>query len=57
MNTLRTYNLILFFFFFVSNRSNGALFGINNIALNSSPPSTENYLTWRCSSQSFVIYL
>lgn len=35
INTLLTYNLMLFFFFLVSNKSNGALFGANNIALNS----------------------
>lgn len=57
MNTLLTYNLMLFFFFFVSNKSNGALFGMKRTALNSKPPSTENYLTDKCSSQSFVNYL
>lgn len=57
INTLLTYNLMLFFFFLVSKRSNGALLGINKIALNSNPPSTENYLTWRCSSQSLLNYL
>lgn len=36
MNTLLTYNLMLFFFFLVSNKSNGALFGTYKIALNSS---------------------
>ena len=45
MKTLLTYNLMLFFFFLVSNKSNGALFGMNKIALNSNYPSTENYLT------------
>ena len=45
INTLLTYNLILFFFFLVSNKSKGALLGINSTALNSKPPSTENYLT------------
>jgi hypothetical protein len=38
MKTLRTYNLILFFFFLVSNISKGALFGTKIIDLNSSPP-------------------
>jgi len=54
IKTLLTYNFILFFFFLVSNKSNGALFGMKRIALNSRPPSTENYLRARCSSQSFV---
>ena len=54
IKTLLTYNLILFFFFLVSNKSNGALFGMNNKALNSRDPSTENYLRAKCSSQSFV---
>jgi len=45
INTLLTYNLMLFLFFFVSNKSNGALFGMNNIALNSNCPSTEKCLT------------
>jgi hypothetical protein len=45
MNTLLTYNLILFFFFLVSNKSNGALFGTNKIDLNSNYPSTENNFT------------
>lgn len=57
MKTLLTYNLMLFFFFFVSKRSNGALFGMKRTALNSRPPSTENYLTLKCSSQSLVSYL
>jgi len=52
MNTLLTYNFILFFFFLVSNKSNGALFGTNSIDLNSNYPSTENYLTAKWSSQS-----
>lgn len=52
MKTLLTYNLMLFFFFLVSNASNGALFGTNKIALNSNYPSTENYLTAKWSSQS-----
>jgi hypothetical protein len=54
IKTLLTYNLMLFFFFLVSKRSNGALFGTNNMALNSNYPSTENYLTARWSSQSLV---
>jgi len=33
MKTLLTYNLMLFFFFLVSKRSNGALFGTNKIDL------------------------
>ena len=45
MKTLLTYNLMLFFFFFVSKRSKGALFGIKRIHLKSSSPSTKNYLT------------
>jgi len=45
MKTLLTYNLMLFFFFLVSNKSNGALFGTNKIDLNSNYPSTENNLT------------
>jgi len=43
---------MLFFFFLVSKRSKGALLGTKRIALNSSCPSTENYLTARWSSQS-----
>lgn len=35
MKTLLTYNLMLFFFFLVSNKSNGALFGMNKMDLNS----------------------
>ena len=35
MKTLLTYNLMLFFFFLVSNKSKGALFGTNKIDLNS----------------------
>ena len=35
MKTLLTYNLMLFFFFLVSNISNGALFGTNKTHLNS----------------------
>jgi hypothetical protein len=54
MKTLLTYNLMLFFFFLVSNISNGALLGIKRIALNSSYPSTEKCLTDKCSSQSLV---
>ena len=54
MKTLLTYNLILFFFFLVSNISNGALLGMKSIALNSSYPSTEKCLTDKCSSQSLV---
>jgi hypothetical protein len=54
IKTLLTYNLILFFFFLVSNKSNGALVGTNRIALNSSYPSTENYLTAKWSSQSLL---
>jgi hypothetical protein len=54
MKTLLTYNLMLFFFFLVSNKSNGALFGTNKIALNSSCPSTENYFTAKWSSQSLL---
>jgi len=45
---------MLFFFFLVSKRSNGALFGQKRIDLNSREPSTENYLTARWSSQSLV---
>jgi len=45
MKTLLTYNLMLFFFFLVSKRSKGALFGMKRMHLNSSYPSTENYLT------------
>jgi hypothetical protein len=52
MKTLLTYNLMLFFFFLVSNISNGALFGMKRIDLNSNYPSTEKALTARCSSQS-----
>jgi len=54
MKTLLTYNLMLFFFFLVSNMSNGALFGVKRIDLNSSYPSTANYLTDKWSSQSLV---
>lgn len=54
MKTLLTYNLILFFFFLVSNKSKGALLGTNKRALNSSYPSTENYLQAKWSSQSLV---
>lgn len=54
MKTLLTYNLMLFFFFLVSNKSNGALFGTNKIDLNSNYPSTENNLTAKWSSQSLV---
>ena len=54
MKTLLTYNLMLFFFFLVSNISNGALLGMKRIALNSSYPSTEKCLTDKCSSQSLV---
>jgi len=52
MKTLLTYNLMLFFFFLVSNMSKGALLGMKRMHLNSSCPSTENYFTARCSSQS-----
>ena len=55
MNTRRTYNLMLLNFFFVlppSNMSNGARFGMNKTARNSSWPSTEKCFTARCSSQS-----
>lgn len=41
MKTLRTYNLMLFFFFLFSNKSKGARLGTNRSALNSSCPSTE----------------
>ena len=54
IKTLLTYNLILFFFLLVSNKSNGALLGQNKIDLNSSYPSTENYFTLKWSSQSLV---
>lgn len=54
IKTLLTYNLMLFFFFLVSNKSKGALLGKKRIALNSKPPSTENYFTDKCSSQSLV---
>lgn len=54
IKTLLTYNLMLFFFFLVSNMSNGALFGVNKIDLNSSYPSTANYLTDKWSSQSLL---
>ena len=54
IKTLLTYNLMLFFFFLVSNISNGALLGMKSIALNSSYPSTEKCLTDKCSSQSLV---
>ena len=35
MNTLLTYNFMLFAFFFPSNKSNGARFGTNKTDLNS----------------------
>jgi len=54
IKTLLTYNLILFFFLLVSNKSNGALLEQNKIDLNSSYPSTENYFTLKWSSQSLV---
>lgn len=54
IKTLLTYNLMLFFFFLVSNISKGALLGMKSIALNSSYPSTEKCLTDKCSSQSLV---
>lgn len=57
MKTLLTYNLMLFFFFLVSNMSKGALLGMNKMDLNSNCPSTENYLTAKCSSQSLESYL
>lgn len=57
MKTLLTYNLILFFFFLVSNISKGALLGMNNTDLNSNYPSTEKALTAKCSSQSLDNYL
>lgn len=41
MKTLRTYSLMLFFFFLFSKRSKGALRGTNKSARNSSCPSTE----------------
>lgn len=41
MKTLRTYSLMLFFFFLFSKRSKGARRGTNRRALNSSWPSTE----------------
>ena len=53
MKTLLTYNLMLFFFFLVSNISKGALLGTKMIDLNSRPPSTENCLTAKWSYQSF----
>jgi len=57
INTLLTYNLMLFFFFLVSKRSNGALWGMKRIDLNSNYPSTENCFTCKCSSQSLEILL
>ena len=38
MKTLLTYNFILFLFFLLSNKSNGALLGTNNNAVNSNCP-------------------
>lgn len=57
INTRRTYNLMEFFFFFVSNMSNAARFGTKRIDLNSSWPSTEKCFTDKWSSQSLEIYL
>src|SRR5690606_13578373 len=54
MKTLRTYSLMLFSFFRDSKRSNGALLGTNNNAVNSNWPSTEKCFTDICSSQSLV---
>jgi len=54
INTLFTYNFMLFNFFFGSNKSNGARFGTNKIALNSNEPSKLKCCTAKCSSQSFV---
>lgn len=45
---------MLFFFFLVSNISNGALLGTKMIDLNYNPPSTEKSLTAKWSSQSLV---
>ena len=54
MNTRLTYSLMLFAFFLVSNRSNGARLGKKSTALNSSWPSTAKCLVAKGSSQSFV---
>ena len=41
VETLLTYSFIEFFCFLFLNKSNGARFGTNRIALNSNSPSTE----------------
>ena len=57
MNTRRTYSLMLFGFFVVSNMSNGARFGTNRIDRNSSWPSTAKCSCASASSQSFEMFL